>query len=257
MVLYVLVRKHSLIHKVILLKHLSTHMFWLPSVWVWFCTELKLLHTSVCHQWLVTDTYHCSNAAVYVMWAIYIIEHCRGKTQTSTIMRITMFCSGVLLLCVATTAVAQPSPVLHFSLMVSDDLSLNTTSVLPAVEQEVQSINSDISILPGYSLQYNIHRLHEVRSAVFRDIILCTSCYISIHTQCNSTDALRQFLHAVKSGDHVMLGMIGCGCSAATDEVAKISSFWNIPLVRNMKMPTSNFSLSSAKYTWISSDLLC
>ena len=79
-----------------------------------------------------------------------------------------MFCSGVLLLCVATTSVAQPSPVLHFSLMVSDGLSLNTTSVLPAVEQEVQSINSDISILPGYNLQCNIHRLHEVRSAVFR-----------------------------------------------------------------------------------------
>ena len=165
-------------------------------------------------------------------------------------MRITVFCSGVLLLCVATTAVAQPSPVLHFSLMVSDGLSLNTTSVLPAVEQEVQSINSDISILPGYNLQYNIHRLHEVWSAVFREKhILCTSCYTSIHIQCNSTDALRQFLHEMKSADHVMLGVIGCGCSAATDEVAKISSFWNIPLVRSMKMPTSNFSLRSAKYT--------
>ena len=147
----------------------------------------------------------------------------------------TMFYSVVLLLCLATTFVAQSSPVLHFSLMVSDGLSLNTTRVLPAVEQEVQSINSDTSILPGYNLQYNIHRLHEVWSAVFREKhhILCTSCYTSIHPQCNSTDALRQFLHEVKSGDHVMLGMIGCGCTAATDEVAKISSFWNIPLVRN------------------------
>ena len=79
-----------------------------------------------------------------------------------------MFYSGVLLLCVAITSVAQTSPVLHFSLMVSDGLSLNTTSVLPAVEQEVQSINSDTSILPVYNLQCNIHRLHEVWSAVFR-----------------------------------------------------------------------------------------
>ena len=157
-------------------------MFWLPSVWVWFCTELKLLHISVCHQWLITYTHHCSNAAVYVMCAIY--NRILQGENTNINMRITVYCSGILLLCVATTAVAQPSPVLHFSLMVSDDLSLNTTSVLPAVEQEVQSINSDTSILPGYNLQYNIHRLHEVWSAVFRmkHHILCTSCYTSIHT---------------------------------------------------------------------------
>ena len=61
----------------------------------------------------------------------------------------------------------------------------------------------------------------------------CVLLHTDIHPQCNSIDALRQFLHEVKSGDHVMLGMIGCGCSAATDEVAKISSVWNIPLVRN------------------------
>ena len=57
-----------------------------------------------------------------------------------------------------------------FLLGFSDGLSLNTTRVLPAVEQEVQSINSDTSILPGYNLQYNIHRLHEVSNVSIREI---------------------------------------------------------------------------------------
>ena len=79
------------------------------------------------------------------------------------------------------------------------------------------------------------------------NIIYCALAVTHLFTQCNSTDALRQFLHKVKSGDHVMLGMIGCGCSVATDEVAKISSFWNIPLVRNKKHENSNKQLSSKK----------
>ena len=29
----------------------------------------------------------------------------------------------------------------------------------------------------------------------------------------------------------VKLAVIGCGCSAATEEVAKVIPFWNIPLV--------------------------
>ena len=86
--------------------------------------------------------------------------------SSNQVILMAKFCSVVQLLAVVTCHLAhvQSSPVLYFSIMVSDGLiSLNTTSVLPAVEQEVQSINSDTCTLPGYNLQYNIYRLHEVR----------------------------------------------------------------------------------------------
>ena len=68
----------------------------------------------------------------------------------------------VLTLCLVTCRVAQPSKVIWFSVMVSEGLDLNTSSVLPAVEQEVTAVNSNTSILSGYKLQYTIHRHSEV-----------------------------------------------------------------------------------------------
>ena len=67
-----------------------------------------------------------------------------------------------LILCLVTCRAAQPSKVIRFSLMVSEGFDLNTSSALPAVEQEVAAVNSNTSILSGYKLQYTIHRHSEV-----------------------------------------------------------------------------------------------
>ena len=134
-----------------------------------------------------------------------------------------MLCCASLVLYLVICAVAQPSKVIWFSLMVSDGYYLNTSSVLSAVEQEVTTINNNTSILPGYKLQYTIHRHSEViHSSLYFEFIFVI--------QCNPMLALGQFLQEMRS-DTVILALIGCGCSAATEEVAKVISFWNIPLV--------------------------
>ena len=59
---------------------------------------------------------------------------------------------------------------LYFSLMVSGAAGLNTSAVVPAVDQELHDINSDPTILAGYILHYTgvletkvcITQLHEV-----------------------------------------------------------------------------------------------
>ena len=43
---------------------------------------------------------------------------------------------------------------LYFSLMVSTAPGLNTAVVAPAVELTLENINSDPTILPGYTLRY-------------------------------------------------------------------------------------------------------
>ena len=61
-----------------------------------------------------------------------------------------------ILLCVTSSTgfiTDNPRP-LYFTLMVSGAAGLNTSGIVPAVERALQDINSDPTILPGYSLNY-------------------------------------------------------------------------------------------------------
>ena len=49
--------------------------------------------------------------------------------------------------------------------------------------------------------------------------------------QCNATKALEEFHGHVATSS--VKAVVGCGCSAATGEVAKISYLWNITVVSN------------------------
>ena len=49
--------------------------------------------------------------------------------------------------------------------------------------------------------------------------------------QCNATKALEEFHGHVATSS--VKAVVGCGCSAATEEVAKISYLWNITVVSN------------------------
>ena len=43
----------------------------------------------------------------------------------------------------------------YFSLIVSSVPTINTSGIVSAVDQTLELVNSDITILPGYYLQYN------------------------------------------------------------------------------------------------------
>ena len=49
--------------------------------------------------------------------------------------------------------------------------------------------------------------------------------------QCSHTDSLAAFFKDVGSGAVPKIAVIGCGCSVATEPMAEISHYWNIPQV--------------------------
>ena len=74
---------------------------------------------------------------------------------------------------------------LYFSLMLSSAAGLNTSGVVPAVEKELQVINIDPTILPGYSLHYT--RVADTKVKVYMYINsqanekLCEECRFPSH----------------------------------------------------------------------------
>lgn len=71
------------------------------------------------------------------------------------LVEVAAFLATLSLSCLVTvgTAADGDQPV-YFSLMVSSAPTLDTTRVVPAVDQALQFINSDTAILPGYNLLY-------------------------------------------------------------------------------------------------------
>ena len=56
--------------------------------------------------------------------------------------------------------------------------------------------------------------------------------YIScIIMQCDRTRSLDQFFATVAQADPPVLGLLGCGCSVASEPVAEIIHHWNISQV--------------------------
>ena len=117
---------------------------------------------------------------------------------------------------------------LYFSLMVSTAPGLNTAVVAPAVELTLENINSDPTMLPGYTLHYT--RVADTK-------VSTTNCCLKVYslftfccdtTQCNSTRALQLF-HEELQCNKTVLSVIGGGCSTATELVARNAS---IPVVR-------------------------
>ena len=49
--------------------------------------------------------------------------------------------------------------------------------------------------------------------------------------QCSRTDSLAAFFKDIESEAVPKIAVVGCGCSVATEPVAEISHYWNIPQV--------------------------
>ena len=61
------------------------------------------------------------------------------------------------------TSDATDQPVaVYFSLIVSNDPTINTSGIVSAVDQVLELINSNTTILPGYCLQYIVLNTQQV-----------------------------------------------------------------------------------------------
>ena len=70
---------------------------------------------------------------------------------------VSLFSFGVLLVC--SHASSNSTSTLKFLLMVASDSSPDSSAVVPAVEQTLEEINENTSILPGHHLEYILSTL--------------------------------------------------------------------------------------------------
>ena len=111
----------------------------------------------------------------------------------------------------------------------------------------------------------NNNRLHQLLSALWfrisKPILIhcgvysCSTCILTdfaLSIQCNRGRSLDAFFDdVVLQPDSVKIGLIGCGCSVATESVAEISHKWNISQVPYMYTVCYHFKspLSLILYT--------
>ena len=109
-----------------------------------------------------------------------------------------------------------------------------STGIVPAVNQVLDEINRNVSLLPDHRLDYILREIEVcmlyVLHACFDAVLLhIVHIWISI-IQCNGPVALKTFFDVTT--DRSVMAVVGCGCSSATEEVAKISHYLNISVVR-------------------------
>ena len=49
--------------------------------------------------------------------------------------------------------------------------------------------------------------------------------------QCDGSTSVREFLSQIQLSSSTIIGVIGCGCTVATEPVADIVSLYGLPLV--------------------------
>lgn len=63
------------------------------------------------------------------------------------------------------------------------------------------------------------------------ELLSCICIVIFVIVQCDRTQSLSSFFTAVAEASPAVLGVLGCGCSVATEPVAEIIHHWNISQV--------------------------
>ena len=80
-------------------------------------------------------------------------------------LKVTAFLATVIVSClVAIVAAADDDQPVYFSLMVSSAPALDTSRLVSSVDQALQLIDNDTTVLPGYNLQYSQVLDTQVRS---------------------------------------------------------------------------------------------
>ena len=136
----------------------------------------------------------------------------------------------LLFVCVALQSFSSSSATsLKFLLMAPKTRTTESSAVVPAVDQTLRQINRDFTILPQHHLEYILSE-----KEVYSIDVPCSYAYTYYHmlvlnSQCNEIEALESFINA--ASDSSIVAVVGCGCSTATEEVAKIAHFLNISVV--------------------------
>ena len=58
--------------------------------------------------------------------------------------------------------------------------------------------------------------------------------FFLLHVQCDDITSVREFLTQVRLPSPTLVGIIGCGCSVATEPVADMVSIYGLPLVSRL-----------------------
>ena len=130
------------------------------------------------------------------------------------------------------TGSATDQPGLYFSLVVSSTPTMNMSGIVSAVDHALELINSDTTILPGYSLQYTqvldtqvsikmylwcpMQASWSVFNTKYLSSTVCMDC---TSIQCDSERASK----LLRGFSYNESAIVGCGCSLVTEEIARRS----------------------------------
>ena len=72
--------------------------------------------------------------------------------------------------------------------------------------------------------------------------------------QCDSATSVREFLSQLELPSPTIIGVIGCGCSVATEPVVDMVSVYGVPLVSRALNMCSNFGVGPNSHFTYSAD---
>ena len=124
---------------------------------------------------------------------------CAGMTNIREFVSLISLC--ILLVC--SHASPSSATTLKFLLMVANDSSPDSSAVVPAVEQTLEEINKDTSILPGHHLDYILRDTQVYLSNIFLD-----SNFFTTHNIIHGTYSLIFYTHSAIRERHSMLSLM-------------------------------------------------
>ena len=152
-------------------------------------------------------------------------ESVEPKPVTSVMYQLLLIFFTFILFVTHSQAENETKPV-YFSLIVSrGERVYNSSGVIPAIDIALEEIREQ-QILHNYNLTY----VTAQNSKVGR-VLYCTVYSLSLALlQCTRTDSLDVFFKDMQN-NQTKIAVVGCGCSVATEPVAEISHYWNVPQV--------------------------
>lgn len=125
-----------------------------------------------------------------------------------------------------TPSASDPCP-LFLAIMMSFGGSFTSSGVVPGMQLAIDQMNRDPYFLPGYRLHY---ALLDSRVPILYLIAVFCSFYLFFFLQCNRQVTFKNF-HAHLLQPPVKIGVLGSGCSTATEVTAEVGPFYNLTQV--------------------------
>ena len=110
--------------------------------------------------------------------------------------------------------------------------AFNSSGTVPGIQIALNLINNQPNLLPGYKLHYTLldSQVHIFIMCNFKITCLLTNFLFLTTRQCNHNVALDALFKHIISPVY-KVGIMGSGCSVATEPTAEISHYYNITQV--------------------------